>query len=465
MTLGEVAPAIRPARAAVIANPDAPLGRVTTDSREVGPGDFFVALRGEKLDGADFVEEAFRRGASAALVDAEGAGKVPEAVRAARPVFVVRDAVAALGDLAFAHRRRFRGIPLVGITGSSGKTSTKEMLAALLSRTKTVLRNPGNRNNLIGMPLALLELSEEHDAAIMEMGTNRPGEIARLAEIAAPDVGIVTNVAPAHLEGLGTLEGVARETGDLYRALPASGTAVVNATDLRVVREAGRCRARKYFYGVMLNDFSGRIVEMGDTGMRLVVRTPEGEFSSHLPLTGEHQLWNALAAVAAAWALGLRLPDLEEGFAGTCNAGGRFRTAILRGGGLLIDDTYNANPASVEAALRSLKSLRRDRRTVAVLADMLELGEASPASHFRIGHLLAGMGVDLLFTFGEMAAHIGRGAREGGMPPVSIVHTDDRRALRDAVLAAVRSNDVVLVKGSRGMRLDEVAQAIEKERA
>ncbi len=244
MTLGEAAAAIRAARPAAIPDPDAPLGRVTTDSRDVGPGDLFVALRGERVDGAEFAADAFRKGASAVLVDADGAAKIPFDARGGRPLLVVRDAVAAIGDLASAHRRRFRGIPLVGITGSSGKTSTKELLAALLSRTKTVLRNPGNRNNLIGMPLALLDLSEEHDAAIMEMGTNRPGEIARLAEIAAPDVGIVTNIAPAHLEGLGTLEGVAREKGDLFRVLPAGGTAVVNATDLRVVREAGRCRAK-----------------------------------------------------------------------------------------------------------------------------------------------------------------------------------------------------------------------------
>ena len=465
MTLEDVIGVIHPVRGGVPFPPRTRIGRVTADSREVTPGALFVALPGERVDGADFVEEAFRKGAAAAIVSEEGAKKIPEATRAEKPVFVVDSPVEALGDLARAHRQRLRRIPLVGITGSSGKTSTKEMLAALLSRSRTVLRNPGNRNNLIGMPLALLELSEEHDAAIMEMGTNRPGEIARLCAIAAPDIGIVTNIAPAHLEGLGTLEGVAREKGDLYRSLPESGIAVVNATDLRVVRESGRCRAAKLYYGVALNEFSGRIVSLADDGMRVAIRTPSGEFAADLPVTGEHNMMNALAAAAAAYALGLRPAEMEDGFSGLAAVWGRSRPVPLRGGGLLIDDTYNANPASMEAALRNAKAIRRGRRFVAVLGDMLELGEASPSSHFRIGHFLSGMEVDLLFTFGDEAAAIARGAVEGGLDPEAVMHTGDRERLRAMVAEALRDGDVVLVKASRGMRLEGVAADIEKERA
>ena len=228
MTLEEVVGAVQPLRVGGSFPARTPIGAVASDSREIAPGGLFFALPGERVDGADFVEEAFRKGALAAIVSEEGAKKVPAEILSEKPVFVVRNPVEALGDLAHAHRRRLRGIPLVGVTGSSGKTSAKEMLAGLLSPGRTVLRNPGNRNNLIGMPLALLDLSAEHDAAVMEMGTNQPGEIARLAAIAAPDVGIITNIAPAHLKGLGSLEGVAREKGDLYRALPEAGTAVVN---------------------------------------------------------------------------------------------------------------------------------------------------------------------------------------------------------------------------------------------
>ena len=463
MTLEDVIGAIQPLRAEGEVPPRAPIGRVTTDSRDVVPGGIFVALAGERVDGADFVGEALRKGALAAIVSEEGARRLREPAPAGGTVFVVRDAGEALGDLARAHRERLRGIPLVGITGSSGKTSTKEMLAGLLSRGRSVLRNPGNRNNLVGMPLALLDLSEGHDVAVMEMGTNRPGEIARLAEIAAPDVGIVTNIAPAHLAGLGTLEGVAREKGDLFRALPESGTAVVNATDLRVVRESGRCRAGKIYYGVPLNEFSGRILSMDDAGMRIAVRTPSGEFASDLPATGEHNLLNALAAAAAAYALGMRPDGMEEGFASFGAVRGRFRPVPLRGGGLLLDDTYNANPASMEAAIRNLKALRRGRRAVAVLADMLELGDAAAASHFRIGHMLAGSGADRLVTHGEHAASIARGAVEGGMDAASVTHAGDRARLSDLVREALRPGDVVLVKGSRGMRLEEIADAIEKE--
>jgi len=443
----------------------APIGTVTTDSREVEDGSLFIALPGSRTDGTEFVPEAFARGALAAVVAEERAAKVSPELLAARPVFVVRNPVEALGDLARAHRMRHRGIPLVGITGSSGKTSTKELLVALLSRGRKVLGNPGNRNNLIGMPLALLALSDRDDVAVLEMGTNRPGEVGRLASIALPDIGIVTNIGPAHLEGLGNLEGVSREKGDLFRALGESGTAIVNATDLRVVREAGRCRAAKVFYGVALSEFSGRILSMTDVGMRIAVRTPSGEFSSDLPVTGEHNLANALAAAAAAYTLGLRPREMENGFASADPGRGRFRTIPLRGGGLLLDDSYNANPASMEAAIRSLESLRKGRRVVAVLGSMLELGAASPASHFRIGHLVAGAEVDRLITHGEEAESIARGAVEGGMDPSHVTHAPERERLVDTVLSALREGDLVLVKASRGVRLDELAEAIGRERA
>jgi UDP-N-acetylmuramoyl-tripeptide--D-alanyl-D-alanine ligase len=439
-----------------------PIGAVTADSREVERGGLFVALPGSRVDGAEFVQDAHARGALAAIVSEEGVRKIPPPVLARMPVFVVRNPVEALGDLAMAHRRRFRRVPLVGITGSSGKTSTKEMLAALLARERTVLRNPGNRNNLIGMPLALLGLSGEHDVAVMEMGSNRPGEIARLSAIGAPDIGIVANIAPAHLEGLGTLEGVAREKGDLFRALGESGTAVVNAADLRVVREAGRCRAAKVYYGVALSEFSGRILAMDDAGMRVAIRTPSGEFRSGMPLMGEHNLANALAAAAAAYTLGMRPAGMEDGFAAVAPGRGRLHAVPLRGGGLLLDDSYNANPASMEAALRSLRSLRRGRRVVAILGDMLELGDASPASHFRIGHMLAAAGVDLLIAHGEAAASIAAGAREGGMGAGRVTYVEDRTLLAGTVADALREGDLVLVKASRGIRLDEIAAEIGK---
>jgi UDP-N-acetylmuramoyl-tripeptide--D-alanyl-D-alanine ligase len=211
LTLGDVIGVLHPQRGGGRLVARDPVGPVTTDSREVTPGAFFVAIAGERVDGAGFVEEAIRKGAQAAIVSEEGARLVPPRILNENPVFVVRNSVEALGDLARAHRERLRHIPLVGITGSSGKTTAKEMLAGLLSRKRNVLKNPGNRNNLIGMPLALLALSGDHDVAVLEMGTNQPGEISRLGTIAAPDVGVLTNIGPAHLEGLGSLEGVARE--------------------------------------------------------------------------------------------------------------------------------------------------------------------------------------------------------------------------------------------------------------
>jgi UDP-N-acetylmuramoyl-tripeptide--D-alanyl-D-alanine ligase len=464
MTLPEVIGAIHPLReAGGIPAMQGPIGTVTTDSRQIEPMGIFVALPGQRVDGADFVEEVFDKGALAAIVSESGATRVPRPLARTRPVFVVRDPVEALGDLARAHRLRHREIPLVGITGSSGKTTTKEMLQCLLSRSRRVLCNPGNRNNLIGMPLALLRLSGEHEVAILEMGTNAPGEIARLAGIALPDIALITNIAPAHLEGLRTMEGVAREKGDLFRGLPNNGVAVVNATDLRVVREAARCPAEKVYFGVALNDFSGRILSMSDDGMRIAIRTPAGEFASSIGVAGEHHLVNAVAAAAVAFTLGMSASEMEEGFASFSTEQGRFQAVPLRGGGVLLDDSYNANPASTEAALRAQSALSRGRRTVVVFGDMLELGESSPASHFRMGHLMASLRVGSLFAFGKEAANAALGAREGGMDPAAIVQETDRERLRKAVLGHLADGDVVLVKGSRGMRLDEVAANIREE--
>ncbi|MCL2102768.1 MAG: UDP-N-acetylmuramoyl-tripeptide--D-alanyl-D-alanine ligase [Syntrophorhabdaceae bacterium] len=463
MTLPEVIGAIHPLQSEVGFSVSEPIGSVTTDSREVGENSLFVALKGERVDGADFVEEAFRRGALAAIVSRDGFRKAPAALARTRPVFVVNDPVEALGDLARAHRLRHRGVPLVAITGSSGKTTTKEMLSCLLSRSRRVLCNVGNRNNLIGMPLTLLGVSEECDVAVLEMGTNAPGEIARLSDIAIPDIGLITNIAPAHLEGLGSMEGVSREKGDLFRTLDNEGAAVVNATDLRVVREASRCFAEKVFYGVPMNDFYGRILSMSDTGMRIAVRTPIGEFTSAIGVSGEHHLMNATAAAAVAFMLGLRLDELEEGFAAFTSVPGRFHAEPLRGGGLLLDDSYNANPASVEAALRALVSLARGRRTVVVLGDMLEMGRFSVTSHSRIGHLAASLKIEQLFAFGNESAYFAKSAIEGGMDPLSVNHFLEQRELRKAVREFLKEGDVVLIKGSRGMGLDETAKYIRDE--
>jgi len=259
------------------------------------------------------------------------------------------------------------------------------------------------------------------------------------------------------------MEGVACEKGDLFRALGSKGIAVVNATDLRAVREAARCVAEKVFYGVPMNDFHGRILSMSDTGMRIAVRTPAGEFTSDIGASGEHFLINATAAAAVAFTLGLRSEGMEEGFAAFTSVPGRFHAEPLRGGGLLLDDSYNANPASVEAALRTLVSLARGRRTVVVFGSMLEMGQFSSGSHHRIGHLMASLKTGHLFTFGQEAAFTAKGAVEGGMDPLAVSHFMERQKLCEAVRGFLEEGDVILVKGSRGMRLDEAAKDIREE--
>jgi UDP-N-acetylmuramoyl-tripeptide--D-alanyl-D-alanine ligase len=436
-----------------------PVAGVSTDTRSIPPGSAFVALRGERFDGHDFLAEAARSGAACAVVLRERAGAVP----AGLPALLVDDTLRALGAIARHHRLRF-ALPVVGVTGSNGKTTTREMIAAILATRGPVLKTEGNLNNEVGVPLTLLRLDASHAAAVIEMGMNHRGEIGRLTALAEPRVGVVTNAYPAHLEGLGTVDGVADAKGELYKGLPADGIVVANADDPRMLH-----RARKS--GRRVLTFSGGqdreadvvvldVLSEDPDGMRFLLGIGTKELEVTLPLVGAHNAVNAAAAAAAALALGCTDREIVRGLAAVRTVGRRLRIERLPSGVLLVDDCYNANPASMKAALATLRKLAGTGRAVAALGDMLELGAAEADLHRELGADAARSGLAALATFGPRSRLAHEAALAAGVPAADAFHTEDPQALAAFVRERLRPGDVLLVKGSRGMKLERLVEAL-----
>ena len=430
---------------------------VGTDSRAIIPGQLFVALRGERFDGHDFVAAAAGAGAAAAMVDATWADSQADAPL---PLLVVDDTRLALGTLAAAWRARF-SLPVIGVTGSNGKTTVKEMCAAIL-RThachngygeESVLATRGNLNNDIGLPLTLLALRDFHRAAVVEMGMNHPGEIAYLSDLARPTVAIVNNAQRAHLQGLGSVEEVAREKGTIYQGLGVAGVAVINADDphasywqsinaeRRVVTfaldHAAEVRGQCYPHGL---------------GSRLDIDSPQGRIELNLQVPGLHNARNAVGAVAACLAAGVSAAAAAEGLASFGGTRGRLQRRVGPAGAIILDDSYNANPDSVRAAIDVLSAM--PGHTWLVLGDMGEVGESSAQVHDEIGGYAKSKGVDGLFALGEMSTIAVHNFGEGGF------HFNSVEALVSALAARLDADSVVLVKGSRFMRMERVADAL-----
>lgn len=425
---------------------------VSTDSRTLRPGDLFVPLRGERYDGHDYLAQAVEHGAAACLSD-EVIGGLPV------PVVQVNDTLVALGDLAAARRREFAG-PVVAVTGSSGKTSTKEMLAAILALTAPGLKTEGNFNNLVGLPLTLFRLEPEHRWAVLEMGMSGRGEIARLAQIASPTVGVITNVGPAHLETLHGLDGVARAKGELFAALPAGGTAVINADDERVVQIPVANGVRRLFYGVAATaEVRAEAIAAAGANVSFRLVLPTGTWPVRLPVAGRHNVHNALAAAAAASALGVPGETIARGLEAFRPVRGRMELIELENGIVLLEDSYNANPLSMRAALTALDELGGVGRRIAVLGDMLELGLAAAELHREIGAAAAQL-ADRLLLLGSMAAETAAGARLAGMAAERVQVASSHEEAVMLLRQMLRPGDRVLVKGSRGMRMEKVSAAL-----
>ncbi|MBI2893034.1 MAG: UDP-N-acetylmuramoyl-tripeptide--D-alanyl-D-alanine ligase [Deltaproteobacteria bacterium] len=433
---------------------------VFTDTRSPIAGGVFVALRGERFDAHDFLPAA-KAGGAAVLVVERG-----RSAPSGAPVVEVDDTSRALGDLAAAHRRRSSAAALA-ITGSVGKTSVKNLVGAICRQVAPTLVTEGNLNNQVGLPLTIFQLSPEHRFAVLELGTSSPGEIARLAGIALPDVAIITCIGSSHLEGLGSIEGVQAEKGALFAALGTRGIGVVNALDPRVLAEAARLtRERKITYGTEDADVRLRSThDQGPEGAAIVLDTPRGRVEARLRLVGAHQVSNALGATAAALALGIEPAAIAAGIESVRPASGRMAPVAARCGALVLDDTYNANPESMRAAFETLASLASASRRLVVLGEMLELGSESRAAHRALGELVARIGVRGLVACGPSAKDVADSAVAGGLDARSVSTFESSGAAAGEIGPMVRPDDVVLVKGSRGMRMERVVQALTEEAA
>lgn len=430
---------------------------ISTDSRTVVPGQLFVPLRGERFDGHDFIAEVADRGITVLL--AEEQWLKSHSVSAAVSCIAVKDTLRALGDLAAAWRRRF-DVATIGVTGSNGKTTVKEMLAEILQQSGPGLKTSGNLNNLIGLPQMLFQLRPEHCWAVLEMGMSEPGEIDRLAEIAKPRVGIVLNALPAHLQSMGTVEAVAAAKGELLNRISDNGLAVVNADDPRVASLHQNPSARRISFGINRGEVRAKDIQsLGLEGQRFLLVTPKGETSIQLKACGRHNIYNALAA-AAALIEKLDLAVIAAGLESFTPYKGRFQVEHL-GGITIIDDSYNANPASVKAALETLSQVAAEGHRIAALGDMLELGQQEAEAHREIG-ALAGRSVDKLYLLGPLMGKYAAAAAEAGLPPQSITVCADHQQIADSLHKSLNEHDVILVKGSRGMTMELVARELKK---
>jgi len=425
--------------------PDCGFDAVSTDSRHLVEGELFVALRGERFDAHQFLPEVATR----------ACGMVVE--RPARdinvPQWVVPNTTVALGQLAALNRRSFFG-PLLAVTGSSGKTTVKEMIASILGECGAVLATRGNLNNQIGVPLTLLQLNARHRYAVIEMGASGPGEIEYLCSLARPDVVLVNNVLPAHVEGFGSLEGVARAKGEIYRGVAPEGTAVINLDEPWAQGWRTSASAAVLTYSLQSDsaDFCARDLVNEQGCFRFVLVTPAGDVAVTLSLGGRHNVANALAAAACAYAAGAGLETIAAGLEKVQPVSGRLYRHGLPGGGVVLDDTYNANPGSVKAAVDALLAL--PGRHILVLGDMGELGDDEARLHGEVGRYAAQQGVEHLLATGPLSLNSVREFGAGGE------HFDSKEALVEQLRALLTPESVVLVKGSRFMAMETVVQQI-----
>ena len=448
---------------------DLEIGNVAIDTRTLQRGDFFVALRGERFDGHEFVGQAIGKEAAGAIVERGWAGRqaggpgAPDVARAA--IVEVADTTKALQDLAHAVRAA-SATRVVAITGSAGKTTTKEAIAELLSARFRVVKNRGNLNNHIGLPLSLMQLRERPDVAVMELGMNHAGEISTLVAIADPDVRVWTNVGDAHIGFFASADAIADAKAEILEGARPLHVLVCNADDPRVMARVGRFAGRTLTFGsaegatVRAHD----IEELGIDGMRARVTTPAGEREIHSPLLGRGNLANVLAAATVALDFGIPLDEIAAGASRLTPADRRGAVRRLRGGVVLIDDSYNSSPTALTRALEVLARETRAPRKVAVLGEMLELGEHAEALHRHCGRAAASAGLRLLFAVGGAPAQaLADEAVAAGLPAAAVRHYQKSEQAAPAVVSAIQAGDLVLVKGSRGTRTDLIVDRIAAE--
>ena len=439
--------------------------RITTDTRKISAGDLFVALHGAHFDGADFAAEALHKGAAAVLLGTP----LPVSVRAALKkesgaVLTAADGLKAYQDIAHAWRMKF-DIPVVAITGSNGKTTTKDLTAAVLSGRGPVCRTAANCNNEVGLPLTLLRITAGDTAAVVEIGMRGAGQIAALAPIAAPTIAIVTNVCEVHMELLGSIENIARAKAELVEAMPAGAAVILNADDPRVaaMRACAAEGVRVLTYGIRAEaDVRAEALRCSADGSRFMVTWGNERHDYAVPLLGRHNISNALAALAAGFVLGLTPQEMQEGLRRTDPADMRYQVEQV-GTWTFINDAYNASPLSVFMALETTKELYLTRRRIAVFGDMLELGDAAEKDHRSVGRLAVKLGFAPIVTYGSQAHWIHEAAKAAGCPVC--YHAETHEAAADFIRSVLADDDTVLFKGSRGMRMERIIALLKGEEA
>jgi UDP-N-acetylmuramoyl-tripeptide--D-alanyl-D-alanine ligase len=433
------------------------IDKVSTDSRTIKRGELFVALHGENFDGHNFVEAVAASGAAGAIVDSNWKGNVRENFALIR----ARDTLLAYQQLAANYRKSLK-LNVVAITGSNGKTSTKDFAAAVLARRFPVTKTQGNFNNHVGLPRTILEATSQDEVAVWEIGMNHPGEVATLAKIAAPDIGIITNIGVAHIEFMGSRERIAEEKGALAEAIGAEGTVILNADDPFTKGIATRTRGKVILAGTTGGTI--RAIEINQSGTATDFTILEGghRCRAQLPVPGLHMVQNALLAVAAGRVFGLSLEECAAGLVAAPLTKARLQVKEIRGVQFL-DDSYNANPDSMKAALRTLVELDAEGKRIAVLGEMRELGDETERGHREVGETAAGLKVDHLIAIGNVAASIAEAAKQAGLENSSTVASTAEAAEVLAELAA--PGDLVLIKGSRLARTEEVIEAFRNPRS
>ncbi|MGE0084617.1 MAG: UDP-N-acetylmuramoyl-tripeptide--D-alanyl-D-alanine ligase [Desulfococcaceae bacterium] len=442
-------------------NPESVFSGISTDSRTISEEELFVAISGEHHDGHNFIPDVVGRGGKGLIISGAKIGELFHKEWENRSVvcIAVEDTLRALGALA-AFRRMQSGVSLAAITGSNGKTTTRQMTAAIISKYYHTLSTSGNFNNEIGLPLTLLRLEPGHEWAVVELGMNHPGEIGRLTRICIPDVGVITNIGPAHLEGLGSVEAVAHAKGEMLSSMSSDTVAVLNADDPACMKLAARCTQEIITFGLS-EEAQVRALDVKRKGMEIsfiLEISPEmAEVCLHTPAA--FMVHDALAAAAAAYGAGLSAKEIAPCLSDFRPAERRMNIFQTAGEFCIIDDTYNANPGSVKAALNTLADLKGKNRGIAVLGDMLELGKQSETLHKEIGMFCADAGIDILFLTGKQKEHAAAGAQERGMNRKQIF-TGSREEIIKSLKEILQPGDWVLIKGSRGMKMELIPDTL-----
>ena len=436
---------------------------VSIDSRAMQPGELFVCIKGDRFDGHAFLSQVIANQAAGVVVsDKEALKSAPLKEKGAFAV-AVPDTLHALQELAAYHRSQ-SPVRVVGVTGTNGKSTTKEMIAGIISTRFNTLKTLGNLNNHIGLPLSLLKLDESHEVAVLEMGMSGAGEIARLAEIARPQIGVITNISRAHMIDLKSLQNIQAAKGELFQALDASATAVVNADDPLVRELAQNIRARVLTFGIdQPADIRAEDIQhRGETGFDFKVHTPGGTVPIHLPLLGRFNIYNALAAVAVGQVLGIATERMNEGIQNLRML--RQRNEVVRHHDIIfLNDTYNANPQSVREAMRTLEQFDAPGKKFLVMGDMLELGDETEPAHRQIGAEAAALAFDGFVCVGERARLAGESALASGMNAARVALFNEHQEAVDYLAERVGPGDCLLFKGSRGMRMEQVLEGLMKQ--